>query len=71
MEYLDRHPTAIKRIEQHRLTHSMTVGSTKTGTTTTTILPEFGGGKPYPAQLPDREEYVVEFVGHDDPKYVH
>ena len=69
MEYLERHPTAIKRIQEHRLTHSMTVGSTKTGTTTATVLPEFGGGKPYPAQLPDREEYVVEFNGHDDPKH--
>ena len=69
MEYLDRHPTAVKRIQEHRLTHSMTVGSTKTGTSTATQLPEFGGGKPYPAQLPDREEYVVEFIGHDDPKH--
>ncbi|KKY22758.1 putative mfs multidrug [Phaeomoniella chlamydospora] len=26
-----------------------------------------GGGKPYPPPLPERDEYVVEFDGHDDP----
>jgi DHA1 family multidrug resistance protein-like MFS transporter len=30
-------------------------------------LPEFGGGKPYPPPLPEREEYVVEYDGKDDP----
>jgi DHA1 family multidrug resistance protein-like MFS transporter len=30
-------------------------------------LPKFGGGKPYPPALPEKEEYVVEFDGHDDP----
>jgi DHA1 family multidrug resistance protein-like MFS transporter len=30
-------------------------------------LAEFGAGKPYPPPLPEREEYVVEFAGPDDP----
>ncbi|KJZ78802.1 hypothetical protein HIM_01575 [Hirsutella minnesotensis 3608] len=30
-------------------------------------LPAFGAGKPYPPPLPEREEYVVEFDGPDDP----
>ncbi|KAK3675629.1 hypothetical protein LTR78_004713 [Recurvomyces mirabilis] len=69
MNYLDRHPTAIQRIGDHRLQHSLTVGTTKTGTSQAAKLPNFGGGKPYPQPLPDREEYVVEFDGHDDPMH--
>ncbi|KAK4560883.1 hypothetical protein LTR86_005463 [Recurvomyces mirabilis] len=69
MNYLDRHPTAIQRIGDHRLQHSLTVGTTKTGTSQAAKLPNFGGGKPYPKPLPDREEYVVEFDGHDDPMH--
>jgi DHA1 family multidrug resistance protein-like MFS transporter len=30
-------------------------------------MPNFGAGKPFPPQLPEREEYVVEFDGPDDP----
>jgi DHA1 family multidrug resistance protein-like MFS transporter len=30
-------------------------------------MPDFGAGKSYPPPLPDREEYVVEFSGPDDP----
>jgi DHA1 family multidrug resistance protein-like MFS transporter len=30
-------------------------------------LPSLGAGKPFPPLLPDREEYVVEFEGVDDP----
>lgn len=32
-------------------------------------MPAFGGGKPYPPPLPDREEYVVEFDGHEDLRH--
>lgn len=67
MEYLDRHPTAVGRIEQHRLQHIQTVGTSKVPEGY--VFPEFGGGKPYPALLPEREEYVVEFSGHDDPRH--
>lgn len=69
MEYLDRHPTAVKRIQDHRLQHSLTVGTTKAGRSESQQLPAFGGGKPYPAPLPEQEEYVVEFEGHDDPRH--
>ncbi|TKA68096.1 hypothetical protein B0A55_08575 [Friedmanniomyces simplex] len=67
INYLDRHPTAIQRIADHRLQHSLTVGSRRTGTSV--HLPNFGGGKPYPPLLPEREEYVVEFDGHSDPSH--
>jgi DHA1 family multidrug resistance protein-like MFS transporter len=64
-EYLERHPTAIKRMQDHRLQHSLTVGTTRSRTGKE--LPAFGANKPYPKDLPDREEYVVEFIGPDDP----
>lgn len=67
LEYLERHPTAIKRIDDHRLQHSHTVGTTRSRQSQK--LPDFGGGKEYPPLLPDREEYVVEFSGHDDPHH--
>jgi len=70
MAYLDRHPTAVDRIEKHRLQHTQTVGSTKrTFTGEGVELPDFGGGKPYPPPLPEQEVYVVEFSGHDDPRH--
>jgi len=69
MDYLDRHPTAIKRVQDHRLQHAKTVGSSKFSQIDLETLPSFGGGKPYPPPLPDREEYVVEFNGHDDPTH--
>lgn len=69
MEYIDRHPTAIGRIEQHRLQHMQTVGSSKAVTKEGIELPDFGSGKPYPPALPEREEYVVEFSGFDDPRH--
>ena len=63
------HPLEITRTETHRLQQTATVGgSVKTRTRESRRpLPEMGGGKPYPPQLPEREEYVVEFNGHDDP----
>lgn len=70
MDYLDRHPTAVSRIEQHRLQHMQTVGSAKkTFTGDGVELPDFGGGKPFPPPLPEREEYVVEFSGFDDARH--
>lgn len=68
-EYLDRHPTSVERFEAHRLQHMQTVGSMRTPAEkqATKTLPDFGGGKGYPPMLPEREEYVVEFSGPDDP----
>jgi MFS transporter, DHA1 family, multidrug resistance protein len=62
------HPIEQHRTETHRLQHSQTVGAHPTKSRVpSTPLPEFGGGKPYPPPLPEREEYVVEYDGKDDP----
>jgi DHA1 family multidrug resistance protein-like MFS transporter len=77
---LERHPTALSRIQTGRSQHSATVGATGADSTGFGVfrtrsskaskpLPSFGGGKPYPPNLPDREEYVVEFDGPNDPMH--
>lgn len=72
----ERHPVALTRIDTHRSQHAGTVGAsqvpsrlsrTLTRRKTERPLPSLGAGKPFPPLLPDREEYVVEFDGHDDP----
>ncbi|KAH7093444.1 major facilitator superfamily domain-containing protein [Paraphoma chrysanthemicola] len=72
----ERDPEAIRRIETHRSQHATTVGASQVQSRLTrTIsrrrtekpLPDMGAGKPFPPLLPDREEYVVEFGGKDDP----
>ncbi|KAL2816088.1 major facilitator superfamily domain-containing protein [Aspergillus granulosus] len=60
---------ALSRIETQRLQHSMTVGESVKSRTSKRSLPPFGGGKPYPPQLPNREDFVVEFDGLEDPLY--
>lgn len=64
---LERHPTALSRIHTQRSQHSQTVGGTFRDRNSRKPLPAFGAGKAYPPPLPDREEYVVEFNGYDDP----
>jgi DHA1 family multidrug resistance protein-like MFS transporter len=71
---LERHPTVISRIQTAKSQHTGTVGKTLTGKSVTgksresrRPMPEMGLGKPYPPPLPEREEYVVEFNGPDDP----
>ena len=64
---LERHPTALSRIATHKSQHSQTVGRRATTRESRKPLPPFGAGKPYPPPLPEREEYVVEFDGPDDP----
>ncbi|KAL8867472.1 MAG: hypothetical protein Q9174_005644 [Haloplaca sp. 1 TL-2023] len=64
---LERHPTELSRIETHRSQHSSTVGRSLKSRESKKPLPNFGGGKDYPPPLPEREEYVVEFDGKDDP----
>ncbi|EAW14952.1 MFS transporter [Aspergillus clavatus NRRL 1] len=70
---LERYQTttqALDRIETQRLQHALTVGeSIKSRASAKAPLPAFGAGKPYPPQLPNREDYVVEFDGVDDPLY--
>lgn len=68
---LERHPTALSRIQTGRSQHSNTIGVGIRSRTTTRQskrpMPNFGGGKPFPPPLPEQEEYVVEFDGPDDP----
>ncbi|KAI9712541.1 MAG: hypothetical protein M1812_006850 [Candelaria pacifica] len=66
-DILERHPTELSRIHTARSQHSSTVGKSLKSRESKKPLPEFGGGKPYPPPLPEREEYVVEFDGPDDP----
>ncbi|GFF37799.1 hypothetical protein IFM46972_05340 [Aspergillus udagawae] len=63
---VERHPTALSRIATQRSQHSAAVGAPKP-LVSKRPLPEFGAGKPYPPPLTEREEYVVEFAGPDDP----
>ncbi|KAJ5587148.1 MFS general substrate transporter [Penicillium hispanicum] len=60
---------ALSRIETQRLQHQLTVGESVTSRPSKTPLPAFGGGKSYPPPLPNRDDYVVEFDGPDDPLY--
>lgn len=64
---IERHPTHLSRIETQRTQHSATVGAGLQNRKSKGPLPDFGAGKPYPPPLPEREEYVVEFNGPDDP----
>ncbi|KAJ6144696.1 MFS general substrate transporter [Penicillium chermesinum] len=70
---LERNRTSVSRelsrIETQRLQHSYTVGESVKSRPSRTPLPPFGAGKPYPPPLPNREDYVVEFDGPDDPLY--
>ena len=70
---LERHPTALSRIQTGRSQHSHTIGTGIRSRTSTRQskkpLPNFGAGKPFPPPLPEREEYVVEFDGPDDPMH--
>ncbi|KAF2654347.1 MFS general substrate transporter [Lophiostoma macrostomum CBS 122681] len=66
----ENHPEAIRRIETHRSQHQATVGAVVSRRSTAKPkrpLPSIGAGKPYPPPLPEREEYVVEYDGVDDP----
>lgn len=67
-----RHPTIGRRLEEHRLQHVHTVGSSTPRVATrqdTQALPSFGRGRPYPKPLPEREEYVVDFDDAHDPDH--
>ena len=66
---LERHPTELSRIETQRSQHSGTVGKSLKSRESRKPLPPFGGGKEYPAPLPGREDYVVEFDGPEDPMH--
>ncbi|KAI1127557.1 polyamine transporter 1 [Nemania abortiva] len=66
---LERHPTELSRIHTALSQHESTVGRDPNSRRRDSgkPLPAFGAGKPLPPPLPDREAYVVEFDGPDDP----
>jgi DHA1 family multidrug resistance protein-like MFS transporter len=64
---LERHHTVLSRIATQRSQHSATVGAGPGRRPPKKPLPAFGAGKSYPPQLPEKEIYVVEFDGPDDP----
>jgi MFS transporter, DHA1 family, multidrug resistance protein len=64
---LEHNETHMSRIQTQRSQHSGTVGARLRSRKSKAPLPSMGAGKPYPPSLPEREEYVVEFDGVDDP----
>ncbi|KAI0420443.1 polyamine transporter 1 [Xylaria grammica] len=66
---LERHPTELSRIHTALSQHNSTVGRDPNSKSRDSgkPLPAFGASKPLPPPLPDREAYVVEFDGPDDP----
>ncbi|KAI1620180.1 putative MFS multidrug transporter [Exophiala viscosa] len=68
---ISRHPTQLSREYPERLQYTETVGSSpgsRSESNDDRPLPSFGGGKPYPPGIPaEREAYVVEFDGPEDP----
>lgn len=64
---LERHTTALGRIQTQKSQHLGTVGRSIASRQSKKPLPNFGDGRDYPPPLPGIEEYVVEFDGPDDP----
>jgi MFS transporter, DHA1 family, multidrug resistance protein len=69
---ISRHPTHVERLQSARIQHVHTVGSHPDTRSQVSIesrpLPKFGGGKPYPPDIPaEREAYVVDFESPEDP----
>lgn len=68
---ISRHPTQVHRQYTQSIQHTHTIGesvSVAKSRADSRPLPAFGGGKPYPPEIPaEREAYVVDFEGPDDP----
>ena len=69
---ISRHPTHVFRWHTQQLQHIETVGASEFSQSTSRAqkqpLPGFGGGKPFPPPIPaERQAYVVDFDGPDDP----
>lgn len=64
-------PRELERQLTAKSIQSMTVGrpaiTTKSNMSHIGELPPFGGGKEYPPNLPNHENYIVDFDGPDDP----
>lgn len=67
------HPTHAERYQSARIQHANTVGSHPESRSLASIKAQaiprtLGGGKPFPPDIPaEREAYVVDFHGPDDP----
>ena len=72
---ISRHPTHVERSHSARIQHVYTVGShpdsrSLPSVRSQAILRTIGGGKPFPPDIPaEREAYVVDFEGPDDPMH--
>ena len=65
---IGRHATQLESLRSAHLQHVHTVGSTRTEGKESRPLPAFGAGKPFPPAIPaEREAYVVDFEGPEDP----
>lgn len=67
---LSQHPTHVHRWQSQIIQHTHTVArdARRSKTIESRPLPEFGAGKVYPPEpLAEREAYVVDFSGPDDP----
>lgn len=72
---LSHHPTHVHRWQSQIIQHTHTVSASdakRSKTVESRPLPEFGAGKDYPPEpLAEREAYVVDFNGPDDPLHPH
>jgi DHA1 family multidrug resistance protein-like MFS transporter len=66
---LEHNETLMSRIQTQRSQHSLTVAARLRSRKSKKLLPSMGADKPYPPALPEREAYVVEFDGVDDPMH--
>jgi DHA1 family multidrug resistance protein-like MFS transporter len=49
------------------LQHAFNANENVKSLTPKTSLPRFGRGRPYPPQIPNSDDYLVDFEGPDDP----
>jgi DHA1 family multidrug resistance protein-like MFS transporter len=66
---LEHNETLMSRIQTQRSQHSLTVAARLRSRKSKKLLPSMGADKPYPPALPEREVYVVEFDGVNDPMH--
>jgi len=66
--HAERTRTLMSRTRTAQSVHANTIGADPTRTRSKKEkLPPFGKGKDYPPDLPDIEDYLVDFDGFDDP----
>lgn len=63
----ERDEITLSRARTMESQHSHTVGVPLAGREDASPLPPMGAGKPYPPDLLEKDGYIVEFEGADDP----